>query len=171
MTKQKKATVCLRPNVCMLVYNQKRQLFMGERHGKPNHWQFPQGGVEQGASLRQTVVRELKEELGIPRRAIGVITRLQATHEYIWKKVPAYAKGKWDGQSQTFWLVEFIGGDDDICLDASDDPEFDSWQWCSVATVRRIAARERRAGYEGALQEFVALRSELRARTSSKRSR
>ena len=146
MTKQKKATIRLRPNVCMLVYNQKLQLFMGERHGKPGHWQFPQGGVERGASLRETVVRELREELGIPRRAIGMLTRLQATHEYIWKKVPSYAKGKWDGQSQTFWLVEFIGSAEDICLDASEDLEFDSWRWCSVATVRRIAARERRVG-------------------------
>jgi putative (di)nucleoside polyphosphate hydrolase len=148
----------------MLVYNHKLQLLMGERHGKADHWQFPQGGVERGASLRQTVIRELKEELGIPRRAIGAITRLDARHEYIWKKVPAYAKGKWDGQSQTFWLVEFVGSDEDIRLDASDDQEFDTWRWCSVATVRRIAASERRAGYEGALREFGALSPELRGR-------
>lgn len=154
MAPKSKRPSALRPNVCMLVCNHKKQLLMGERHGKPGHWQFPQGGVEEGASSRQTVFRELREELGIPRRALGRIHQLQATHQYLWKNIPAYARGKWVGQAQTFWLVEFVGDDSDIRLDTTDEPEFDAWRWCSIATVRRIAAKERRAGYEAALKEF-----------------
>ena len=108
----------LRPNVCMLLYNKKGELFLGERINKRAHWQFPQGGAEKRYSLRENVVRELKEELGIPRRTLGSIRKLAATHEYDWAKIPAYASGKWRGQSQTFWMVEFVGNDSDIdrCL-------------------------------------------------------
>lgn len=144
----------LRPNVCMLVYNRRGQLFLGERLGKPGHWQFPQGGVEPRESLKENVLRELHEELGITREHVGILTKLRARHSYVWKKVPAYARGAWIGQRQTFWLVEFIGKNRDINLDAGDEPEFSQWRWCSVRGVRALAASERLEGYEKALKEF-----------------
>ncbi len=145
----------LRPNVCMLVYNRKGQLFLGERLGKPGHWQFPQGGVEAGESLKRNVLRELYEELGITKEQVGRVTKLSARHSYLWKRIPAYAKGRWEGQQQTFWLVEFIGRDRDIDLVSADDPEFSQWRWCAVRTVRRLAAKERLPGYEQPLEEFA----------------
>jgi putative (di)nucleoside polyphosphate hydrolase len=152
----------------MLIYNAKGQLFLGERYGKPGHWQFPQGGVEAGETLRENVLRELREEVGVSRKQIKSIRRLKARNSYLWKKVPAYARGKWIGQSQTFWLVEFVGADTDIDLKASDDQEFQDWKWCSVATVRRIAARERVAGYSDALKEFLQLKKVNRQQKSGK---
>jgi putative (di)nucleoside polyphosphate hydrolase len=148
----------LRPNVCMLVYNAKGQLFLGERYNRKGHWQFPQGGVEPGRSRRDTVIRELREEIGAPKRALGKIVKLKATHAYLWNKIPGYARGKWVGQQQTFWLVKFTGSDRDINLATSSDQEFRSWRWCSVTTVRRIAAKERLSGYKAALEEFVDLK-------------
>ena len=145
----------LRPNVCMLVYNSKGQLFLGERLGKPGHWQFPQGGVEPKDSLKANVLRELNEEIGITKKHIGSLRKLRARHSYLWKKVPAYAKGTWLGQRQTFWLVEFIGKNSDIKLDAGEEPEFSQWRWCSARTVRRLAASERLEGYEKAISEFL----------------
>jgi len=154
-----KRSLPLRPNVCMLVYNRKGQLFMGERINRRAHWQFPQGGAEPRYTLRENVIRELKEELGVPRRTIGKITKLKATHEYDWKKVPAYAKNRWRGQAQTFWLVEFIGKDTEIVLDSFEDPEFRRWRWASVAVVRKLANKRRLKGYEAALKEFVEFRA------------
>lgn len=153
----------LRPNVCMLVYNSRGQLFLGERLNKKGHWQFPQGGAERAYSLRENVVRELKEELGIPRRTIVSIRKLKATHKYDWAKIPGYAKGKWRGQSQSFWMVEYLGKNAEIKLDAHDQPEFRRWRWASVATVRKLADSRRLAGYEGALEEFVAKRRKVLA--------
>jgi putative (di)nucleoside polyphosphate hydrolase len=151
----------------MLIYNRKGQLFLGERYGKAGHWQFPQGGVEARESLRTNVLRELKEEIGISRKQIGVVTKLKARHRYLWKKIPAYARGRWIGQAQTFWLVEFIGEDVDIDLEATDDREFQDWKWCSVTTVRKVAARERIAGYEQALKEFLEFRKKARAKRNA----
>lgn len=148
----------LRPNVCMLVYNARGQLFLGERLRNKGHWQFPQGGAEPAYSLRQNVLRELKEELGIPRRTIGSIRKLKATHKYDWEKVPSYAKGKWRGQSQTFWMVEYRGKRSEIDLDAHKEPEFRRWRWASVSMVRKLAQPRRLVGYEAALKEFQAKR-------------
>jgi putative (di)nucleoside polyphosphate hydrolase len=159
----------LRPNVCMLVVNARGKLFLGERLGKPEHWQFPQGGVESGETLRKNVLRELREEIGIRRKHIGKITKLSSRNSYLWKKIPAYAKGKWVGQSQTFWLVEFIGSDEDIDLNGSTEPEFKRWRWCSVNQVKKLAARERIAGYTGALSEFEALQRKQKQKQTKQR--
>ncbi|MFN4896406.1 MAG: NUDIX domain-containing protein [Pseudomonadota bacterium] len=150
-----KSAAALRPNVCMLVYNRKGQLFLGERLGQPGHWQFPQGGVEPGEALKANVLRELREEIGISKEQIGAIVKLRARHSYLWKRIPSYAKGRWVGQKQTFWLVEFIGRDGDIDLASAEEPEFNRWRWCSVGVVRRLAAAERLPGYEKALEEFL----------------
>jgi len=162
-----------RPNVCVLVYNAKGQLFLGERLGQRGHWQFPQGGVEAGETLKENVIRELREEIGVRKRALGSIKKLRARHRYRWSKVPEFARGKWVGQAQTFWIVEFVGKDSDIDLAASREPEFQSWRWCSVTTVRRLAAKERRKGYRAALEEFLALKKDGRigARRSVTRRR
>lgn len=150
----------LRPNVCMLVYNRKGKLFLGERCDERGHWQFPQGGAEPRYSLRENVLRELNEELGITKGQVGKIKKLTSRHQYEWRSPPKYANGKWRGQRQTFWLVEFIGEDSDLDLANYHEPEFQSWQWCSVAEVKRRAAPHRLPGYRGALEEFLAFKRE-----------
>lgn len=149
----------LRPNVCMLLYNHTGKLLLGKRINRRNHWQFPQGGAEPEFSLRENVVREIKEELGIKKQKLGKIKKLKAKHSYDWIKPPEYARGRWRGQSQTFWLVEFLGKDSDIVLTADKDPEFKSFKWCSVAEVKRLAAKERLPGYRAALREFSEFQS------------
>jgi putative (di)nucleoside polyphosphate hydrolase len=142
-----------RPNVCMLLYNQKGRLFLGERAGSPGIWQFPQGGVDRRMSLAANVKRELAEELGISKETLGTIHRLKARHRYDFRKPPPYARGKWRGQAQTFWIVEFIGRDRDIRLDRG-EPEFMDWKWCTPAQVRRVAEPIRSIGYRRPLKEF-----------------
>lgn len=147
-----------RPNVCMLVYSRDGKLLLGERFGKRGHWQFPQGGIEPGHSAKDSVVRELREELGIHKRHLGKIVRLKSRHQYEWRTPPSYAVNKWRGQRQTFWLIQFLGDDRDIDLKWHHDPEFRTWRWCTVTEVRRRAARFRLKGYQGPLKEFLALK-------------
>ena len=159
----------LRPNVCMLLYNREGKLFLGERFGEPGHWQFPQGGAESRYTLRQNVLRELREELGLKKGSIGKLTKLKSTHEYEWRTPPRYAHKKWRGQKQTFWLVEFVGTDNDIDLESHKDREFSTWRWCSATEVKRRAATFRRAGYLPPLREFLDFkRAKLGANSSKK---
>lgn len=147
------AKLPLRPNVCMLVFNREKRLFLGQRFNQPSVWQFPQGGVESHLSVEENVFKELEEELGVERALLRVVRRLAATNEYEWSEPPAYAVGKWRGQAQTFWLVEFLGIDTDIHLDRH-TPEFSFWRWCTAKEVREMAEPRRVPGYENALVEF-----------------
>lgn len=142
----------------MLLFNRKGSLLLGERDRERGHWQLPQGGAEPRYSPRENVIRELREELGIKRRHLGKIIKLSARHEYEWETPPAYGRGRWRGQKQTFWVVEFLGDDSDIDLRSHEVPEFQSWRWCSVNEVKRRVPKFRMVGYRAPLQEFLALK-------------
>lgn len=147
----------LRPNVCMLVFNREHKLFLGERFGEPGVWQFPQGGVDTKVSLEENVYRELWEELGLDRDKLQIVKRCQATHSYEFQDPPGYARGKWRGQTQTFWIVSFLGQESDICL-TKHEQEFMAWRWCTAGEIRALAEKKRLPGYENPLREFEALK-------------
>lgn len=157
-------TLPLRPNVCMIVLNSAGLIFLGQRHGEAGKWQFPQGGAEPDLSLEENVLRELTEELGAPRDLFAIIKKLNSTHEYEFMRPPDYAKGRWRGQSQTFWLVQFRGADSDINLKAH-IPEFDDFKWCTLEEVRKLSEPIRLKGYDKALTE---VKDELLKRVSPK---
>ena len=148
----------LRPNVCMLIFNGAGKLFLGERAGTGGRWQFPQGGAEPELTLEENVRKELLEEVGLKSQHIGRIIKLNCTHDYDWDKPPKYARGTWRGQSQTFWLVEFVGKDSEIDLAAGiehgESQELMDWRWCTVAEVLELAEAKRIDGYRAALAEF-----------------
>lgn len=147
------AQLPLRPNVCMLVYNKKYQLFLGERFGSKGVWQFPQGGVDLRSLPIKSVVRELREELGLKDKHIGKIHKLKSTHSYNFSSPPDYALNKWRGQKQTFWLVEFLGTNKDIKLDCHEQ-ELMNFKWCSPQEIRKLAEPKRLIGYLKPLREF-----------------
>jgi len=137
----------------MLVVNREGKLFLGERAGEPGVWQFPQGGIEEKDSLEENVLRELNEELGAAKDKFKIIRKFEATHDYNFRNPPAYAKDKWRGQTQTFWLVEFLGDDKDLDLNAHEQ-EFMGFKWCTPSEVRRFTEPVRLPGYEAPLVEF-----------------
>ena len=142
-----------RPNVCLLICNQEGKLFLGERAGHPGIWQFPQGGAEPHLSLEENAIKEAHEELGVRKEQLRIIQRFKATHSYDFDVAPAYAAGKWRGQTQTFWLLEFAGANDEICLDRYGH-ELMRWKWCSISEVKELAEPKRLPGYLAALDEF-----------------
>jgi putative (di)nucleoside polyphosphate hydrolase len=148
------AELPLRPNVCMLLFNSAGKLFLGERAGCPGVWQFPQGGAKKKLTLKQNVLKELHEEVGLSENLLKIENQLEAINEYEFRDPPEYAKDKWRGQSQTFWLVRFLGEDSDIDLNYEDPPEFMNWRWASIEEVKELAEPVRLAGYLAPLLEF-----------------
>jgi putative (di)nucleoside polyphosphate hydrolase len=143
-----------RPNVCMLVYNPQYHLWIGERFGATT-WQFPQGGVNRKKPLRDSVVRELKEELGLRGHQLGQILQLEATHRYEFQRTPPRWHGRWAGQEQTFWAVQFLGRDEEIDLTSHHPQEFSRWEWCPPQELLQRVEPIRRPGYERPLAEFL----------------
>ena len=151
MTKDKKLP--LRTNVCILLQNSDGDLWLGERLGSKNEWQFPQGGAKKKYSLEENVLRELEEELGLLENNLKIEKKLDVTHEYDWVKTPEYAMGRYRGQSQTFWLVSFTGRDSDINI-KTEHPEFMDWKWCDPKNVLETVHPIRVEGYKKALNEL-----------------
>jgi putative (di)nucleoside polyphosphate hydrolase len=146
----------LRPNVCILIFRDNGDLILGERSNFPGVWQFPQGGVEPGDSDEESVYREAHEELGIAREHLDIVCKLKAQNDYDFRNPPEYALGRWRGQSQTFWVVRFLGKDSDVCVE-TDHPEFTAWRWVEPDLVLSEVEPVRLPGYELAMKEYCAL--------------
>lgn len=75
----------LRPNLAICVLNPKNEVLLIRRADHSlQAWQFPQGGIKAGDSLEQTLVKEIKEELGITQ--FETILLKKQVHQYLWSK-------------------------------------------------------------------------------------
>jgi putative (di)nucleoside polyphosphate hydrolase len=141
-----------RKNVSIIIFNSEKKLLLGERFNQPGIWQFPQGGVEGEDSLENSVVREIEEELGLISDDIKVVCKLNTTNKYRWEKVPPQFVGKFQGQDQTFWLVELVNKNAKFNLD-QDHPEFQNIKWTEIDDVISCVEKVRQDGYSKALVE------------------
>lgn len=126
------AALPYRPCVGVVLANPAGQIFLAERLDLPGAWQMPQGGIDPGEKAETAALRELEEEIGVGPDLVTVI----AEHpDWLIYDLPDHLigkvwKGRWRGQKQRWFLLRFIGRDDDIALDVA-HPEFSDWKWAS----------------------------------------
>lgn len=86
---------------CALVDADGRVLIAQRPQGKPmaGLWEFPGGKVESGERPEQTLIRELKEELGITVNEACLAPLTFASHGYpdFHLLMPLYVCRRWDG--------------------------------------------------------------------------
>jgi 8-oxo-dGTP diphosphatase len=86
---------------CALVDTDGRVLLTERPAGKPmaGLWEFPGGKVEMGECPETTLIRELKEELGIEVREACLAPLTFASHSYsdFHLLMPLYVCRRWDG--------------------------------------------------------------------------
>ena len=124
-----KHTLPLRKGVGVVVLNHENKVFVGKRRDNPiDKWQMPQGGVDQGESFLTAMKRELFEETNI--QSIKVVKEIDGFFEYELPEelVGIIWKGKYRGQKQKWFIVKFIGNEDEINLKTK-NPEFVEWKW------------------------------------------
>lgn len=119
-----------RPNVGIILVNQKNEVFWGKRI-REHSWQFPQGGINHGESPVQAMFRELHEEVGLKPEHVRILGR---TRNWLRYNVPdnfvrRESRGYYKGQKQIWFLLRLVGKDSDVSLRATNHPEFDAWRW------------------------------------------
>ena len=128
----------LRSGVGIVVLNKDNKVFVAKRIDNPkNFWQMPQGGVEPGEDFLKAAYRELGEETSIDNVELikeldGFITYNLPDHllGIIWK-------GKFKGQTQKWFLMRFIGKDDEINI-KTNNPEFLDWKWIELDQITEV---------------------------------
>ena len=144
----------LRLGVGAIVLNDRNKVFVGKRKDNPvDRWQMPQGGVDEGEKLIDAMKRELKEETGI--KNIKILKEIDGWYEYelpenllgkIWS-------GKYRGQKQKWFIVKFLGKDNEIDLETS-NCEFIQWKWLDVEKLPGVIVDFKRKVYEKLLPKI-----------------
>ena len=138
----------LRLGVGIIILNKENKVFVGKRIDNPiNKWQMPQGGVDRSENLFNAMKRELKEETSI--RSIEILKELEGWTEY---ELPDYLlgkiwRGKYRGQKQKWFIVRFLGRDEEINLKTT-HPEFIEWQWLDIENLPSVIVHFKKKVYE-----------------------
>ena len=129
----------LRLGVGIALLNHENKVFVGKRIDNPvNSWQMPQGGVDKNEDLLQAAKRELKEETNIQ-----TITVIKELNEWLTYDLPENLlgklwKGKYRGQKQKWFIMKFLGKNDEINVKTK-HPEFLDWKWIEPLELPKVA--------------------------------
>ena len=145
-----------RPNVGIILINDRRQVFWGKRV-REHSWQFPQGGIKTGEDPEQAMFRELEEETGLKPHHVEIIGR---TQDWLRYDVPdrwvrREWRGHYRGQKQIWFLLRMLGQDSDVTLKCDfEKPEFDAWRWHDFWIPLESVIEFKRGVYQSALTEL-----------------
>jgi putative (di)nucleoside polyphosphate hydrolase len=146
-----------RPNVGIMLANDRGQLLWARRVGGHDAWQFPQGGIGAGESPEEALFRELREEVGLARDAVQL---LASTRGWLRYRLPRRyiregQKPRCIGQKQKWFLLRLLEDDAAVKLDLNDKPEFDHWQWVSYWYPLNQVIAFKREVYRRAMKELA----------------
>ena len=157
MTPEDIARLPYRRNVGVMLVNRDGHVFVGQRlDSDVPAWQMPQGGIDKGEDPCDAALRELEEETGVPRDLVVVEAESAGWVAYDLPHdiVPKIWKGRYRGQEQKWFLMRFLGRDDQVRID-QDQPEFSAWRWLPPADLAAQIVPFKRAVYEQVLAEFA----------------
>ena len=128
----------LRSGVGIIVLNKDNKVFVAKRIDNPkNFWQMPQGGVDEGENFLNAAYRELEEETSI--KNVELIKELDGmiTYELPDRLLGIIWKGKYRGQKQKWFLMRFVGEDQEIDI-RTKNPEFLDWKWIELDQITEV---------------------------------
>jgi putative (di)nucleoside polyphosphate hydrolase len=145
-----------RANVGIILMRASGEVFLGGRSGGRG-WQFPQGGMREGESLEEAVLRELNEEIGLEPADVELLGH---TARWLRYRLPArYVRRNQQplciGQKQRWFLLRLRREPVKFDFRRTDEPEFDEWRWSSFWDPVREVIYFKRGVYRRALLELA----------------
>lgn len=152
----------MRQGVGMVVLNKDKKVLAGKHVyintkmiswflKKP--WQLPQGGLLEGEVPYEAALRELREEIGTDN-----VKLIAETKDWLEYKLPINLRRNTDdpvvGQRQKWFLMLFLGKDDEINVKATNHSEFDTWRWMTISNVIRLSVHFKHSLYVDVFREF-----------------
>jgi len=147
----------LRIGVGIILLNHENNIFVGKRIDNPkNSWQMPQGGVDKNEDFLQAAKRELEEETGV--KSVKLVKELDGWFKY---DLPKYLlgklwKGKYRGQKQKWFVMKFLGKQDEINVKTK-NAEFFKWKWVKPSELPGLAVHFKADIYKKIKDELVSL--------------
>lgn len=142
----------------IILSNREGRVLWARRLGQDS-WQFPQGGIKRHETAEQALYRELHEEIGLGPEDVEIIG---CTQNWLRYKLPRrfirfHSRPLCIGQKQRWFMLRLLSDDAAVCLDRSEQPEFEEWRWVDYwLPVKEIVFFKRRV-YERALEELEPL--------------
>jgi len=130
-----------RNNVVGVIVKADQILLQNNRRFPGDHWQLPQGGVDDGETPEQAVIREISEELGVDPSYLLIDRKLPETHTYTWPKWAQLQKG-YKGQRQEIFIVNFSG--DNSVFHFKDSEEVEDIKWVKKSDLKQTMFHKRR---------------------------
>ena len=144
-----------RQGVGIMLINKQREVFVGRRiDTKIDAWQMPQGGIDDNESPSQAVMRELLEEVGSNHAEIIAESKRWFQYNLPDYLIPKLWNGKYRGQKQKWFILKYLGHDDDFKLDNAQQ-EFTQWRWAKIEELATIIVPFKRKLYEVVIEEFA----------------
>ena len=128
----------LRKGVGLALLNNNNQIFVAKRIDNPNDfWQMPQGGIDKNEKPLDAAFRELREETSI--KNVELIQEIDGMMSY---ELPEHLlgiiwKGKFKGQKQKWFIMRFVGNEDEINIKTK-KPEFLDWKWIDLNQITEV---------------------------------
>jgi putative (di)nucleoside polyphosphate hydrolase len=140
-----------RPAVAAILQNRSGRILICERADAPGAWQFPQGGMETGETLVAALMREVLEEISLPRSAYSIAC---VRGPYRYRFPDGITKKGFRGQMHHYFLLR-LRGPKSLLNVGSPNAEFRSarWIWPEEFDLAWLPPMKRRA-YGRVLQDF-----------------
>jgi putative (di)nucleoside polyphosphate hydrolase len=156
MTPAAIAKLPYRPCVGIMLINAQGLVFAAQRIDSPAPaWQMPQGGIDEGENPGLAALRELEEEISVTPDLVAPLseTRDWLAYDLPAEIVPRIWNGCYKGQKQRWFLMRYLGRDDQINIQTA-YPEFSEWRWIAADEMLNAIVPFKREIYAQVIDEF-----------------